>query len=57
MTNADKRHVKAMKEELKKTKRHSELVKEAILRRHKITRQIEDCKIAKENGLTMEEIA
>ena len=57
MTNVDKKHVKAMKEELKKTKRHSELVKEAILRRYKITRHIEDSKIAKENGLTMEEIA
>jgi hypothetical protein len=56
MTNTDKKHVKAMKLELERTKRHSELVKEAILKRHKITRYIEDFKIAKENGLTMEEL-
>jgi len=57
MTNVDKKHVKAMKEELKKTKRHSDLVKEAILKRHKITRRIEDYKMAKENGLTLEELS
>ena len=57
MTNVDKKHVKAMKEELKKTRRHSDLVKEAILKRHKITRHIEDYKMAKENGLTLEELS
>ena len=57
MTNVDKRHVKAMKEELKKTKRTSALVKEAILKRHKITRHIEDYKMAKENGLTLGELS
>ena len=57
MTNVDKKHVKAMKEELKKTKRHSDLVKEAILKRHRITRRIEDLKIAKSYGLTMEELS
>ena len=56
MTNVDKKHVKAMKEELKKTKRHSDLVKNEILKRHKITRRIEDYKMAKKNGLTLEEI-
>ena len=56
MTNVDKKHVKAMKEELKKTKRHSDLVKEAILKRHRITRHIEDYKMAKRHGLTLEEI-
>ena len=57
MTNVDKKHVKAMKEELKKTRRHSDLVKEAILKRHKITRRIEDYKMSKENGLTLEELS
>ena len=57
MTNVDKKHVKAMKEELKKTRRHSDLVKEAILKRHKITRHIEDYKMAQENGLTLGEVS
>jgi len=57
MTNIDKRHVKALKEELIKTKRTSEMVKEAMVKRHKITRYIEDLKIAKSYGLTMEELS
>ena len=57
MTKVDKRHVKALKEELVKTERTSELVKEAMIKRHKITRYIEDLKIAKSYGLTIEEIS
>jgi len=57
MTNIDKRHVKALKEELIKTKRTSAMVKEAMVKRHKITRYIEDLKIAKSYGLTMEELS
>ena len=57
MTKIDKRHVKALKEELVKTKRTSELVKEAMIKRHKITRYIEDFNIAKSYGLTIKEIS
>jgi len=57
MTKIDKRHVKALKEELVKTERTNKLVKEAIIKRHKITRYIEDLKIAKSYGLTIEEIS
>jgi len=57
MTKVDKRHVKALKEELVKTERTNKLVKEAIIKRHKITRYIEDLKIAKSYGLTIEEIS
>jgi len=57
MTKVDKRHIKALKEELVKTKRTSELVKEAMIKRHKITRYIEDFNIAKSYGLTIEEIS
>ena len=57
MTKVDKRHVKALKEELVKTERTNKLVKEAMIKRQRITRYIEDFNIAKSYGLTIEEIS
>jgi len=48
---------KILDKEKAKTKRHNELVKTGLAKRHKLVAYIEDCAIAKKHGLTMEELA
>ena len=43
--------------EKEKNQRHSALVKSGLAKRHKLVAYIEDSKIAKKHGFTMEELA
>ena len=52
----EKRLVEEIRKEMRLTNKRSKLVKEELARRHKIVAYLEDLRIVKSYGLTMEDI-